>query len=376
MAYSLTVLPARHPELGSHTGQWLGLGSFGSDNEDEKYRESVLKCWQTLHHTRVRPIDGKGRYLASTAIFLVEVIKLIASFGLTIHETSRSHPSDAPLKLLSRALESIFVGDGWKLCVPAALYTLQSSLLYRAISNLNVATFQVTYQLRILTTALFSVLLLKRQLSLTRWVALFLLTLGIAVVQVPEAAFGARSLLSFLKPHEDVMELVVREEKVKRTMGIPEVAMNAPLGLAAVLAASVTSGLTGVYFEKVVKNPSVSVSIWTRNVQLSFYSLFPALFIGVMYTDGQEISRNGFFVGYNSLVWTTICLQVLGGFTAGLCIVHLDNIAKNFALCVSIIVSLLVDVYFFGSSVPVNFVFGATIVMFALFLYSKRLPGK
>ena len=177
-------------------------------------------------------------------------------------------------------------------------------------------------------------------------------------------------------------------------MAIPAVVMNAPLGLAATLAACVTSGLTGVYFEKVVKNPSVSVSIWTRNIQLAFNSLFPALFIGVLYTDGKEISRNGFFVGYNSLVWTTIFLQVLGGFTAGLCIVHLDNIAKNFALCVSIIVSLLVDVYLFGSSVPANvnldlqyendryetnveqFIFGAAIVMFAIYLYSRRLPRK
>lgn len=304
----------------------------------------------------MRPVDGKGRYLASTAIFLVEAIKLIISFSLSTYETSRFHPSDPPLKLLGRVFESVFAGDGWKLCVPAALYTLQSSLLYRAISNLNVATFQVTYQLRILTTALFSVFLLKRQLSFTRWLALFLLTLGIAIVQVPEASYSLRvkSVLNFISPDEDEPEHFVRAEKVKRTMAVPGQAMNASLGLAAVLAASVTSGLTGVYFEKVVKNPSVSVSIWIRNVQLSFYSLFPALLIGAMYTDGQEILKNGFFVGYNSLVWLTISLQVLGGFTAGLCIFHLDNIAKNFALCVSIILSLLVDVYLFGSSVPFN----------------------
>jgi UDP-sugar transporter A1/2/3 len=184
--------------------------------------------------------------------------------------------------------------------------------------------------------------------------ALFLLTFGIAVVQVPEASLRVKSLMSLLSPHENEVELMVRDEKVKRGMPLPGPVMNASLGLAAVLAASVTSGLTGVYFEKVVKNPSVSVSIWIRNVQLSFYSLFPALFLGVWYTDGVEISRNGFFVGYNSLVWMTIVLQVLGGFTSGLCIVHLDNIAKNFALCVSIIVSLFAEVYLFGSSIPVN----------------------
>ena len=47
----------------------------------------------------------------------------------------------------------------------AGLYTIQKNLLYLAISNLDAAVFQVTYQAKILTTALFSVLILRRKLS-------------------------------------------------------------------------------------------------------------------------------------------------------------------------------------------------------------------
>jgi UDP-sugar transporter A1/2/3 len=47
------------------------------------------------------------------------------------------------------------------------------------------------------------------------------------------------------------------------------------------------SGLAGVYFEKVLKGSSAS--LWIRNVQLSFFSLFPALFVGVLWKDGQQV---------------------------------------------------------------------------------------
>lgn len=52
--------------------------------------------------------------------------------------------------------------DLFKMAVPACLYVLQNNLNYMAISNLDGPTFQLLYQLKILTTALFSVLMLKR----------------------------------------------------------------------------------------------------------------------------------------------------------------------------------------------------------------------
>jgi UDP-galactose transporter len=107
----------------------------------------------------------------------------------------------------------------------------------------------------------------------------------------------------------------------------------------AVVAASLTSGLTCVYFEKLVKDSMASVSLWTRNVQLSFFSLFPALFIGVIWQDGAAIARDGFFVGYNPIVWATISLQALGGLVVAVCIAYADNVAKNFAASLSIVVS-------------------------------------
>ncbi len=52
--------------------------------------------------------------------------------------------------------------DLLKMAVPACLYVVQNNLNYVAISNLPGPTFQLLYQLKILTTAVFSVLMLKR----------------------------------------------------------------------------------------------------------------------------------------------------------------------------------------------------------------------
>ncbi len=59
--------------------------------------------------------------------------------------------------------------DCFKLAVPAVLYVIQNNLQYMAASNLDVATFQVTYQMKILTTAFFSVVMLRKRLSNVKW---------------------------------------------------------------------------------------------------------------------------------------------------------------------------------------------------------------
>ncbi len=275
-----------------------------------------------MHHSRNTPTGKHPRYLASTAVLLVEVIKLLASLGLATHDACRSHP---PSGVTTHLYRTIFAPDCWKLIVPAALYTLQNSLVYAAISNLDPVAFQVTYQLKILTTVLFSILLLGRSISLRQWLALVLLTLGVALVQVG-GPLG-------LNP-DDWLERIT---SLLRAGAVPT--SSAFKGVMAVVAASLTSGLTCVYFEKLVKDSMGSVSLWTRNVQLSFFSLFPALFVGVVWQDGAVIAKQGFFAGYNPVVWLTIALQALGGLIVAVCIAYADNVAKNFAASLSIVVS-------------------------------------
>lgn len=234
------------------------------------------------------------------------------------------------------------------------------------MSNLDAATFQVTYQLKILTTAIFSVMLLGRTLSAKRWISLIFLILGVVIVQVPtdSADPTASSLRDGLHNYhlprtlDQLRDLgnAAAKQLVKKSAtyeGIEEdVAMQHPqlnnsVGLTAVVIACVLSGLAGVYFEKILKDASGNTSVWIRNVQLSFYSLFPAFFVGVLFKDGEEIARSGFFAGYNWVVWTAIAFQAGGGVIVAFVVNYADNIAKNFATSISIIISSLASVYFF-----------------------------
>ncbi|KFY02802.1 hypothetical protein O988_01891 [Pseudogymnoascus sp. VKM F-3808] len=355
-----------------------------------------------MHYSRIMPVGGH-RYFTSTAVLLNEVLKLSVSLTIALYDISRTMPPSTPATALFEQLyNSVFSGDGWKLAIPASLYTLQNSLQYIAVSNLDAVHFQILYQLKILTTALFSVTMLRRTLSRRKWTALVLLTVGVVIVQLPASdklsyatIFEDASKFAFPRSFHEVGQAAqhAADEVTKRSLsaftkrsatyegidkdlGHDKQAMNYSLGCIAVLTASVISGLTGVYFEKVLKDSSASITVWTRNVQLSFYSLFPALLIGVVYKDGGDIAKEGFFVGYNSVVWTAIAFQALGGVLVAMCINYADNIAKNFATSISIILSFLFSVWFFDFNVTFNFVIGTAVVIFATYLYSLNDKGQ
>jgi len=331
-----------------------------------------------MHYSRIMPLVGGRKYLPSTAVLASEVIKFTISLTMALYELQSKLHNAPATTLFSDLLQAVFTGDSWKMAIPALLYSLQNSLQYIAASNLDASTLQITYQLKILTTALFSVLLLRRKLTGRKWLSLFMLAIGVTLVQVPLSAFtsdstapsGYDSSSWFTQSFDKLFGGNTGKALNKRSatyQGIDEdyklynPRLNSTIGLLAVLVACATSGLAGVYFEMVLKDgtpPSSSQSqlqlgarssptgVWIRNTQLSFYSLFPALFIGVIFNDGEEIAKHGFLAGYNWVVITVVLLQAFGGILVSLVIKYADNIAKNFATSIGIIISFVISFLF------------------------------
>ena len=247
---------------------------------------------------------------------------------------------------------------------------------YIAATNLDAATFQVTYQLKILTTAFFSVVMLHRKLSNAKWTALGVLTMGIILVVLPKD--GLNAWLGSKDTSNDLPQ--------DSTIGNQS---NAT-GLFAVLAACVLSGIAGVYFEKIVKGTNndtteekrksgqllhdeqaIKIQLWIRNIQLSLFSVILGCIFVVGLQDGATIAKVGFFQNYSYLTWIVILIQAGGGLIVGLVVRYADNILKGFATSISIILSSVISIWLFNFELTLCFSIGALLVVYATYLYGK-----
>ncbi|CUA74954.1 UDP-N-acetylglucosamine transporter [Rhizoctonia solani] len=269
----------------------------------------------------------------------------------------------------------VFSPDCWKLSIPAILYVIQNNLQFVAASNLDVATFQVTYQMKILTTAAFSVMLLRKRLSKTKWAALFFLALGVGIVQIQSTAPKHDAPT----PTGDNVDPVVKAAaetvgaRAHEVIGQVKHVMNPLKGFAAVSAACVTSGLAGVYFEMVLKGSQAD--LWVRNVQLSLFSLLPALVPIIFNNNGPASDGRSFpfslFANFSAWAWATVLTQVFGGLITAIVIKYSDNIMKGFATSLSIVLSFLASVALFDFRITLAFVIGSSTVLAATWMYNQ-----
>lgn len=306
-----------------------------------------------MRYSRILP---GNMYLASTAVFLSELLKL--SVCLFVYFKNRV---DSGTPFASISFRSVFDdifgpgSDALKLAIPAILYTIQNNLQYLAVSKLDAATFQVTYQMKILTTALVSVLMLGKKLTALMWVSLMILTFGVILVQLPSGSTD-------------------QGKKVNS-------AGDNLVGLLVVSIACCLSALAGVYFEKILKKAPSNTdsiasksppSIWVRNIQLAFFGSIIAGIFGIFVQDYDLIMENGFWYGYNLITFLVIFSQAFGGLLVAMVVKYADNILKGFATCISIIISSVFSVWLFDFQLSWTFFFGCLFVIYSTFLYNVK----
>lgn len=254
-------------------------------------------------------------------------------------------------------------------------------------------------------------------MSIIKWISLFLLTAGVAIVQL-EGIW-----------HWNGIE---GAEAVK--VEVKEIG-DARIGLLAILAACLSSGLAGGWFEYVLKTPTApppmdslpatpssakssslsnsnsirkrnvspppstpsapvspsksaeprlelrpdSPSLWARNLQLSVPSLLFS-FIGLLlsFSDSSlhliimNLFWNGAIVqGFTPLVWIVVLNQALGGLLVAMVIRETDGVAKGFATSVAIIGNHFNC--FFQDVQLIDFKFLVSTIVSAIF--TQTIPG-
>ena len=164
-------------------------------------------------------VQDKPDFLYSAAVIGSEMTKLTLSV-LWILVMDKGSP---------RSIATFLRLDWWNavlLSVPAAVYNLQQTLEYVALSNLDAAVFSVLVQSKLLCTAIFAVILMRRRLRKAQVISLVLLTTGVMLANLNCAGGSA-------DPRAATMDTAT--------------------GVMATLGISLASGFAAVYTEKVIK---------------------------------------------------------------------------------------------------------------------------
>lgn len=306
-------------------------------------------------------------YSNSVAVLMQEfAVKLPVSFALYAYDTSGSPISNIRQDLKQRP-------DEWiKLGIPAFLYTVQNIMLYVGYANLEAAVGMVTYQTKIICTALCSVMLLGKTLTPNQWLAVAILAAGIVCVQ---GVFDAKPDAGPPPPAEAPNVIYAGGGGGRRGRGQGRRLLDAdasvqtasvPLGIAAMLIASACTSFASVYFEKMLKSAS-KPNLWLRNIQLASYSSVIAL--GSLYMHPPATS---WFHNFGFNAWLSVWTNALGGLLVAVTIKYADNILRGFAQALAIIMGAVGSYFVFGTTFSGFFAIGVVLVIASVFLYGER----
>lgn len=294
---------------------------------------TVQNAGAVLMMRYVRSMPGEGIFITQTAVVMQEGLKgCLCVFILLFTEGTVGSAYAVPIEALKTA-------------IPALLYLCQNNLQYQGVTLLDAATYTVTYQSKIIFSGVLSVIILGRVLSVNKWVALILISGGVACVQLSGLG-GAEG-------------------------GAEDLPAYKMIGLMMILAAACFSSLAGVSFEKFLKG--VQISLWARNLQLAFYSFVIGIIVAYTSNDGNVIQEKGFFYGYTPMTWACVAMNAFGGLLVGSVIKYADAILKDMALGLSIVLSTLLSTVFFDFQITFLFLVGMLMVIYSAVLYGGNV---
>ncbi len=279
--------------------------------------------------------EGAEHYSPSTVVLFSELLK----FSVCSLMILRQSTSD----LITLTEE---IPKSPLLFIPALLYVIQNHLLFYGAKRLNPLEFLVCIQMKILTTAIASRILLSHKVTSRQYMALGLLVCGIVAVQ------------HFSQTNSTSPIDVRISERIS--------------GIVAVLLASCTSGLAGVVLEKVYKSVSadtktqkVAHNVWTRNVQLSLIST-PFAILGLL---SDNVGPRHLLDGYDAVVIAVLLLQAVGGLIIAFVMKLANNILKCMAICISICLCAVYSSAIEGAEITLPARLGISLVFFSIALY-------
>lgn len=328
-------LEGTHPEYTRDTGSPKPIKipdskmAFTSMMSSMKLFVLCLLCMQNTMFTVLRRYSQgvlKENYSKYEVLLAGELIKMVYS-AYKISSSLKAGDKAAPrLNYLLRRSS--------KMAILAMIYGAMNILSFVALRNISAGMFTIFAQLKILTTATCSKVMLRRSYSMTKWRALLSLMMGVLLFSEP------------IWNRDDA--------------GVNPEGGNIFLGTTAVLAEVTMSGFASIYFEKVIKTDPEQLGIWERNYQLAFGSI-PIYIMFILYDGGGNV---GFGGGWSVVAVVLALLGAAGGMLVALSIKHGDSILKTLATTGAIVLSATLDHFMLGGPLtPIMCIAGVQVIL-------------
>ena len=218
-------------------------------------------------------------------------------------------------------------------------------------------------QLKILTTAGFAVLILNRNISSAKWRALLLLVLGCVLVASP----------AYNQPVECIEETaaaeIITEKLVENDIYSVDSTLQTVLGFGAILAMNAISGFSSIYFESMLKTGEKKVTIWERNFQLAFCSIWLLIAV-LMYEISAGTQELVFLKGWTINTVLIALIQAGGGLLVAACLKYADSILKTLATSGSIVLSAILGNLLLGGQLDIFIGIGCVCTILAISNYT------
>ncbi|CAK9055322.1 CMP-sialic acid transporter 4 (CMP-SA-Tr 4) (CMP-Sia-Tr 4) [Durusdinium trenchii] len=297
------------------------------------------------------------------AIFIVSAV-IMAMKPLLLHLTGDAVREDVALppaffQLAVEALKALIcvlvlllrrqcglsavVWNGWwhtaSFALPAAVYLLMNVLTVIAARLLQPPMLQLIASIKILITAIASRIVMSKKLEPLQWLALVLLTVGVAV--------GGRG---------------------KSTMESGEVSEVPLLGVALMLFNCTLSSLGGVLTERALKQRSSGeLTIFATNLHMALHSLSMNASALSLVTSAElprlELLQMSDFVALSN--------EALNGILISLLMKRIDAIAKNYVFSVSVFTTAAMSAVVLRLWPPWQFYLGSSICAASMALYAQ-----
>jgi solute carrier family 35 (UDP-sugar transporter), member A1/2/3 len=286
--------------------------------------------------------DGHFLFEIQTTILLSEMFKFFYSIVQVQLYGARATGSQhrlAEKETLAAAMSTWFA-------VPALIYAVSNTLVWHANKYLSPPQYQLLSNIKMPMTVFLHRLVFKRTRHQMQWLGIGMLILG--------------SISDELLACGDSSDKGIDNHTVQEEM----------TGLSIMLVISALSAVAGIFSEYKLKEFK-SVSIHFSNMQLYFF--------GILVNGTLLFAKRGFgilhpakfFAGYNGHTISAVVVHACMGILVSYIMKYADNIMKLFAGACASGLSSVVNYILFGSPPSDALLYGTTIVLIGLFLYTR-----